>query len=366
MAVAHAVVTAPIAARVLSERALFAATFAAFVIWDFGGHIDAWYHQHYGFMIESFLTWPHALLYFGWIASAVPASLYLFESRSRGLPRSSWLPPGYPVVLAAAAAFGLGGGFDLFWHSALGFEVDQEALVSPSHVILICAAGLGYFGLVWSAIARRRAQLTRRLSSDITVAVALGMLLRHSLYALIYSQPFATDYASGGAVSGALFGFTGITDWRGMTAQVAGSSGIVLYAVLVSLFVVVALHRLRLATGAIAVMLLWNAVFNVVGMPEMWIYVPAVVVAALVGELVWRAMARGALGGRDARTGYWLIGAAVPGVMFIGYFAMMSTLGGGIAWPTAMWTGAPVLAAVYGLLASVFAVPPRFATDTAG
>lgn len=364
MAVAQAV-TVPVASRVLSERLLFAATFAAFVIWDFGGHIDAWYHQHYGFMIESFLTWPHALLYLGWIASAMPASLYLFESRARGLPRASWLPPGYPVVLAAAAAFGLGGGFDLFWHSAFGFEVDQEALVSPSHIVLICTAGLGYFGLVWAAIARR-AQLTRRLSSDLTVAVALGMLLRHTFYALIYSQPFATDYASGGAVSGALFGFSGISDWRGMTAQVAGISGIVLYAVLVSLFVVVALRRLRLATGAITVMLLWNAAFNVVGVPEMWIYVPAVVVAALGGELVWTAMGRGTFGGRDARAGYWVIGAAVPGVMFVGYFAIMATLGGGIAWSTALWTGTPALAAVYGLIASVFAVPPRFATDTTG
>ena len=96
--------------RAVSERMLIAATLAGFVIWDFGGHIDVWYHQHYGFAIESFLTWPHALLYVGWIASAAPAAAYLFESRTLGLPRSAWLPPGYALVLAGAAAFGLGGG----------------------------------------------------------------------------------------------------------------------------------------------------------------------------------------------------------------------------------------------------------------
>ncbi len=125
------------------------------------------------------------------------------------LPRSEWLPAGYPLVLAGAAAFGLGGGLDLWWHSTFGFEINHEALISPSHLALICSAGLGYFGLVWVAIDRRRRQPTRGFMADLAVAVSLGMLFRHSLYALFYSQPFATDYASGGAVTGRSSGWPG-------------------------------------------------------------------------------------------------------------------------------------------------------------
>ena len=359
MAVTHAV-TAATRSRAVSERLLFVATMVGFVIWDLGGHIDVWYHQHFGFMIESFLTLPHALLYVGWIASAAPAAAYLFESRASGLPRSAWLPPGYALVVAGAAAFGVGGGFDLWWHSTFGFEVNQEALISPSHLALICSAGLGYFGLVWVAIDRRRRERSRGFATDLAVAVSLGMLFRHSLYALFYSQPFATDYASGGSVGGSLFGFAGITAWHSMAADVAGSTGIVLYAILLSLFVVVPLRRLRLATGAVTVIVLWNEAFNLIGIPEMWLYLPAVIVSAIVAEGVWSAMGRGALGGRDARAGYWAIGAALPATLFIGYFALMWTIGGGITWTTPMWAGAPLWAGIYGLLASVFAIPPRF------
>ena len=33
-----------------------------------GLNVDAWYHLHFGFEIETFFTWPHALIYGGWLA----------------------------------------------------------------------------------------------------------------------------------------------------------------------------------------------------------------------------------------------------------------------------------------------------------
>jgi hypothetical protein len=65
-----------IRARTLSETTLFVATLIGFLIFEAGGHVDVWYHQHYGFAIESFVTWPHALLYAGWIAGTAPAAVY--------------------------------------------------------------------------------------------------------------------------------------------------------------------------------------------------------------------------------------------------------------------------------------------------
>jgi hypothetical protein len=346
--------------RSISETALFVATFIGFVIWEFGGHIDVWYHHHYGFAIESFLTWPHAVLYAGWIASALPAAAYLFESRRLGLPRSAWVPDGYPLVLLAAAAFGAAGMFDFIWHRAVGFEVSQEAVVSPSHIGIIFTSGLGYVGLAWVAIARRRRETTQRLFMDLVIAVSVGSILRHSLFPLVFSQPFAIDFASGGAITGSLFGLHSVTAWNDETARIAGVSGAILYSILLSLFVVVPLRRLRLASGALALIVLWNAAFTVVGIPEMWIYLPAVVGGAIVGEIIWSAMGSGAFGGRDERRGYWLIGFAVPATQFVLYFATMAAFGGGIAWSTQLWTGAPVLAGLYGLIASWLAIPPRF------
>ena len=46
-------------------------------LWEIGGHIDAWYHTHYGFEVESFFTLPHALLYGSWLATGAVMVVYL-------------------------------------------------------------------------------------------------------------------------------------------------------------------------------------------------------------------------------------------------------------------------------------------------
>jgi hypothetical protein len=352
--------TSQVRSRVLSEAILFKATLFAFVVWQIGGHIDLWYHAHLGFAIESFLTWPHALLYAGWLASAFPAAVYLYESRALA-ERSRALPAGYPLVLIGAAIFGLGGGVDLAWHTAFGFEVGHEALVSPAHLILIFSSGIGCLGLAWAAIDRLVRDADGGAMAQFGVALSLGIVLRVSLFAMLYSGPFSVDYASGGALAKTMFGFSGINGWSDMTAQVAGTTGMTLYAVLVSLFIVVPLWRLRLRSGFILTILAWTAAIGLVVVPETAIYVPALLAGALVGELIWAAMGRGSLGGRDGRVGYWAIAFAVPVTQLYAYFVLMASIGGGIAWSTSLWAGAPLLAGAYALLASGLAIPPAFA-----
>jgi hypothetical protein len=355
------VVSPRIRTRMLSESALLIGTLAGFVVWQLGANIDAWYHAHYGFAIESFLTWPHALLYFGWVASAAPAALYLFESNALATPRASALPPGYPLVIGGAIVFGIGGALDLAWHESFGFEVGHEALVSPSHLVLIYGSALGTLGLVWAAIdRRRRAAHGARVAGDLAVVLGLGILLSALLFGFGYSQPFSTDYASSGALSSGLYGYEGIRAWGDMVAQIAGTTGMVFHAMLLALFTAVPLRLLRLPTGALATIVLWSAAMTLVAGPEMWIYLPAAVAGALVGEGVWAAMGRGALGGRDGRAGYWTIAFVVPATQLFAYFALMAGFGGGITWSTPLWSGAPVLAGLYGLIACMFAIPPAF------
>jgi hypothetical protein len=356
------IVTTRARARIISESVLLFATLAAYAVWQLGGQIDTWYHAHYGFEIESFVTWPHALLYAGWVASSTPAVLYLIESRSLGAPRDALLPPGYPLVILGAAGFGVGGILDLAWHNRFGFEVGHEALVSPTHLVLIYSSGVGVIGLLWAALAwRSRAQAVATGAGNMAIALSLGLLLKVLLFAFLYSLPFSTDYASEGAIARNLFGFSGIGAWSDMTAQVAGTTGMILYGILVALFVTVPLRRLRLPAGAIATIVLWVAALMCVATPELWIYLPAALAAALVGETLWMLVRRGSFGGPDGRIGYWLIAFAVPATQLYAYFALMAAFGGGISWSTSLWTGAPLLAGVYGLVATVFAIPPRFA-----
>jgi hypothetical protein len=283
---------------------------ALLVLWQAGAHVDAWYHAHNGFEIESFLTWPHALLYGGWACTGVVVLLAGLQGAQRGSSLRDWLPAGYPLILLGVALFGLGGAFDAVWHALFGFEVRVETLLSPAHLWLVASYTLSVFGLMQAgADYRNRARNSgyRPALADIPLIVGCSLLFRVLLWSLFYSEPLAVDYASGGVgISrlGAYQGMALLTD----VARVAGVTGLLLHSVLLVLVLVVPLRRLRLPGGAIAAIMLWDALL-IVAVTDMWLYLPAAICAALVGEALWAAMWNGRLGGLEGQLGYWMLQA---------------------------------------------------------
>jgi hypothetical protein len=350
------VVTANRAAATRStEAALHWLLLSLVLIWQAGAHVDAWYHLHYGFAIESFVTWPHALLYGGWLGTgAVLAALCGVRA---GLGER--LPWSLRLGLLGVGLFALGGLFDLVWHTLFGFEVSLEALITPAHTWLLVAFMIACFGLFLGAAEQRARAGTvgyRPRLVDLPVVLSLAMLFRATLWSAIYSAPLAADYAAGGALGRRLAGFSGIA-WETMATQVAGTTGMLLYSVVLALVLVASLRSLRLPAGAIAVIMLWEGVMVAV-VADMWLYLPAVAGGALAGEALWAWVWRGGLGGPDGEAGYWVLGFVVPTVVFCLYFALMGIAGGGITWTTHLWAGMPFLAGLYGLIVSLFVVPP--------
>ena len=356
-----ATATSGIQERTFGETALLRLILVSMMVGQIGLITDMWYHRHTPVAIESFFTWPHAMLYSGWASSGLILAAYLLESVARGEPRGRWLPPGYPLVLLGTALFGLGGGFDFTWHTLFGFEQRLEVFLSPAHLLLSYSSLIGVVGVFRVAIERRaRAGVSayRPRWADFPVLLTLTVLFRGTLWPLIYSQPLAIDYAAGGTVAGDLPGFAGIA-WENTAAQVAGLNGILLYSVLLALFVVVPLRRLRLPGGAIAAVMLWEGAL-IAATTDMWRYLPAVAGAALLGEALWAALWRGRLGGLDGRPGYWVLAGALPAALALLYFALIAAVGGGITWTTPLWAGAVTLAGLYGLITGLFALPPHF------
>jgi hypothetical protein len=337
--------------RALSRTTLLRLTLAGAVLWEIGGNIDAWYHLSFGFEVETFFTWPHALLYGAWALVGVLGLIGTAGERDRGLLRA-----GYPMVLLGAFLFGLGGPVDYVWHSLVGFEVSLEALLAPSHLWLAFAFAIAQFGVLQVALIERARRGANR-AGDLPVMIALALLFRVALWNLWYSEPLSVDYASAGALSQGLHGFAGIA-WQNPAAAVAGAAGLVLHSVLLALFLVGGLRWLRLSGGAVAIVMLWNALL-VTAATDKLPYLAAVALAALVGEAIWARVRAGRLGGPDGRVGYWVLGAAVPAVLFAAYFAVMAAVGGGIAWTTHLWAGAPFLAGLYGLIVALLVAPPR-------
>jgi hypothetical protein len=347
--------------RPMTDSALLGWATGISVVWMIGGHVDAWYHVHYGFQIESFLTAPHALLYGGWAATLALPLAYLASHRA-GL---NWraLPPGFPLILLGCVLFGLGGAFDAIWHSIFGFEVRQETLLTPAHQWLNFAFILSMLGLVWAAAHGRRTwpreSAARPGLTDVALVVALAHLLRAVLWSLFYSEPTVVDFATGGVVSSQLAGFAGV-QFRGETAQIAGTTGTLLHAVLASAFSVAVLRHLRPPSGAIAAILLWDGLLAA-AVGDMWRYLPAAVTAAVVGEVGWRAMRRGWLHGPEDPRGYWVLAWAIPVTQVASMMMLATGVGGGVVWTAHLLAGLPVLAGLYGLVAGVLVVAPRWA-----
>lgn len=346
--------------RAFTERALLWLTLGWYAAWHVGGHVDAWYHLQYGFTIESFIVWPHVLLYAGVAGTAVAVAAYLAESLARDEPRAAWLPRGFGSVLLGALLFLVGGVVDFAWHSAFGFEVNLETLLSPAHLWLLLAAMIAGFGLFRASVEQRRRAGPPAIGArlvDVPVVLSVALLFRLVLWSFFYSEPSAIDFASGGFHAGRLHGYAGIA-WEDLAARVAGVTGIILHSVFLALFLVVPLRQLVLPRGAIVTIVGWDAIL-VAAVTDMWLYLPAALGGALTGELIWARMWRGVLSGLHGDVGYWALGAAVPTVQLLIYFAVMTAFGGGSAWTTHLWAGAPLMAGLYGLITSLLVVPPK-------
>lgn len=338
------------------EALLLALCTIGMVAWQAGVYVDVWYHIHRGVEIESFFTWAHALLYSGWALTGLVVASYPAWGAGR-------LPRGYRTFAVGVALFGLGGLVDMLWHTAFGVEVGQQAVLSPAHLWLAVTFTLAAFGLCeaaarWRVAAKSDAALLTW--ADLPLVLTFGMLFRVMGWYAIYANPLLIDFASGGAVARTLPAFAGFA-WESAGAQIAGTTGMLLHAALLSLFVVVPLHHLRLPSGSLALIVLYDAML-IVPASDQWLALPGVAGAALVGEIVWACVRRGALGGPDCEAGYWLLGGVVPLVQFSVSLALLGLFGGGITWSVHLGTGVPVASAIVGLSVAVLAVPPAFIT----
>ena len=123
--------------------------------WFLGGlFLDGWAHNQ-GQADESFFTPWHAVFYSGFFAVAGFLCLAWIRNRLRGYPWLRALPAGYELSLVGALIFAVGGVGDVIWHILLGIEVDVEALLSPTHLLLALGGTLILSGPLRAAWRRR-------------------------------------------------------------------------------------------------------------------------------------------------------------------------------------------------------------------
>ncbi len=247
-------------------------------LWILGGlFLDGWFHIHRPGG-ETFFTPWHGILYSG---VAATLAVHLWESN-----RAGGLHPGYGPSLAGGIVVLLAGFTDGVWHTLLGIEADLEALLSPPHLLLITAGTLVFAGPL-------RAGLRAPSGAGLPTAISAAFAVTGLGFFTQYANPFTHLYPVAGydatGEGGIGFGVQG-EELR----QVAGVSGVIVWALLVGGALALVHARTRTVPGSL---------FAVVAIPSLFMttergtyaLVPAVLVAALAVELLSRRVVSPAL-----------------------------------------------------------------------
>lgn len=330
------------------------------MVLQIGGVIDARTHVFYGFDIQSFFVPAHYVLYGGWLAVLVSVVAYVGLQIRRGARAEDWLPPRYALAALGAFLFGIAGGLDMIWHTLFGFELNLEVLLSPSHLVLFTAFGLIYFGVLSHAIYqfhRSPREHQNSFKTSLPLLIGIAALFVIVFWPTWYFDPFAADYASKGAIVGVRDAYNFI-DYGSPTAEIAGVGGILLTTVILVPFVILPLYRWRLPSGSLIFILGWVFVQRAVIL-GVYSYLPAILGAALAGEVIWAWMRRGGEARLTSPIGYRLMAFSVPLVLFAGYFLIVAFMPNGVIWPVHVWAGSIWMAAVVGVLISFTMIPDR-------
>lgn len=337
--------------------------------WLLGGlFIDGYAHINMP-SLETFFTPWHGLFYSGFLAVAVVLGIGIGRGHAHGYSGARAIPAGYELAALGAAIFALGGVGDMLWHIAFGIEVDVEALLSPTHLIL--ASGLT---LLLSAPARaafgRAAvdRISRSWTQQLPMLVSLTFVFGLFSFFTQYVHPISTGMAltpyEPVARTAATVGGTSPLELPYL-AQMPILAGVLLQTALLVGFLIVARRRADLPFGSITLllgvssmlMLLMRAKYDLSMRGPMLV---AILAAGLLADGLLVAI-RGRLSeSQELR----LLGAVVPFLVYTLYFAALA-VSGGVWWTIHLWTGAIFLSAAVGFLLAVVATQTPRTGETA-
>ena len=105
----------------------------------FGLFLDGWAHE--AEKPETFFSPWHGVLYSGFVSAVAWFAFDGWRTKSADVTVDRWMPIGLALFVTGAVGDGI-------WHEVFGIEVDLEALLSPTHLLLL----IGGFLLVTSPL----------------------------------------------------------------------------------------------------------------------------------------------------------------------------------------------------------------------
>jgi hypothetical protein len=300
-----------------------------------GAHVDSWAHGHVAGTLETFFTPWHALLY---ASLAVTTAFLVAAAAWTGARPWAWaraLPDGYAVSLLGCLVFGVAGVMDMAWHLTFGIEVGFQALISPTHLLLMMSAGMIVSGPLLAAWRR-----PGRLAGWPAIASATLVLTVLTFFGQ-FDHPFTSQWSA-----------MPQTDVPVGPAEELGMLGVILHTGLLMGVVLLLIRRFDLPVGALTFLVTVNAVFVTLIQGA-----DPVILVGVVGGVTADVL-RVALRPSPARLVQVRVFAfAVPLLLYALYFSALIRVDG-VWWPVHLWAGAPVVAGLTGWVVSLAVVPP--------
>jgi len=290
----------------------------------FGGFVDGFAHRNLD-TPETFFTPWHAVLYSGFLAVAFWLAWLVIRDRPRA-----------PSLTGAIG--------DMLWHILFGIEVSIDALLSPTHLLLLIGALLILSGPL------------RAAWFDNDPPPGLRPLLPAVLAATMAAAQlgFFFQYMDGTSVRFMETPYLPGTE-SGYFAVVAGVGSVLITTVILMGALLLLLRRWVLPFGA--GMVLFGGFGLLMELLEGFDYpqeMIAPVLAGLTVDLVVRWLRPGA--GRPASLR--ILAFAVPVAMWIAHFGLFSLVAE-INWPVSVWTGLIFFAGLAGVGLSLLVFPFR-------
>jgi hypothetical protein len=305
--------------------------FVVFATWSvIGLFLDGWAHNHQ--KPETFFTPWHAVLYSGVAAGALFFAFESWRQARAGIVRAP--VAGERLTTIGLVLFGIGMVGDFAWHTAFGIEQGVDALLSPTHLLLM-TGGLMLTSAPYRAeLAVARERMSRPTA---TVPVVVSVTLSAALvgFFLQFVSAFRDTVASQATAISGRGGYPELMMMHGVSA--------VLLTNLVLLAAGVMLLRFRLRPGMLTAGFGGFALmFSGIDSFHRGAIVLAAVMAGLVADAIVHA-------GR--------LDLALPvasGVLWLNWFGLLA-LTGPMAWNQNFWAGTVFLAVLEAIVITMLA-----------
>ncbi len=302
-----------------------------------GGYLDAWAHNH--FTLDSFFTPWHGVLYSGFLVVAIVLFGTITLNHMRGASWQNAIPAGYELSVLAVCGFAIGGVADMFWHILFGIEVNIDAQLSPTHLLLMVCWGLISAGPFRAAWKRTLDPAKQNWMTQLSLPISLLLLL--SVFSLITQTAHPFTFLAPTSVLKAQ-----------TTEQSLAVLGIVFQSMVLSMLLLLAIRRWHMPIGSFTLVLTINAL-ALSFMHYTFIVIPIGAVAGLLIDVLYHFL-QPSIKRVDA---FRLFAGLVPIIIYAVYFlALWITMG--IVWSIHLSIGSILVSGIAGWLISYVMIPP--------